>query len=265
MKHLIKHVTRYRYPAPVNYSIQTLRLTPRRDDHQHALRWQIQTPGEIQPQVDAYGNVTHTLTLHRTHSEIEIHAVGQVDIHPLAQGHVGDEEERLPVYIYGVPTALTQCDDTVRDFCRRVVPSGLHTPQDVLTLAGAIRERVAYQPGMGSAPMPAPETLSARRGGSHDQTHLLLACVRAFGTPARFVSGYWHEAGDDAASHGWADVWLAGHGWVSVDVSHATFASDGHCRLAVARDYESASPVRWLHGVAATLSMNVSVQVQTSH
>mgnify|MGYP002040061806 FL=1 len=64
MKHLIKHVTRYRYAAPVNYSIQTLRLTPRRDDHQHALRWQIQTPGEIQPQVDAYGNVIHTLTLH---------------------------------------------------------------------------------------------------------------------------------------------------------------------------------------------------------
>lgn len=265
MKHLIKHVTRYRYAAPVNYSIQTLRLTPRRDEHQHALRWQIQTPGEIQAQVDAYGNVTHTLTLHRSHTEIEIQAVGQVDIHPLAQGHVGDEDERLPVYIYGVPTALTQCDTSVRDFCRYVVPRGVHTPEDVLRLSAAIRERVAYTPGVADAPTSAVQALAAGRGGSRGQTHLLLACVRAFGTPARFVSGYWHEAGEDAANHGWADVWLARHGWVSVDVSHACFASDGHCRLAVARDYESASPVRWLHGAAAALSMSVSVQVQTSH
>lgn len=265
MKHLIKHVTRYRYAAPVNYSIQTLRLTPRRDDHQHALRWQIQTPGEIQPQVDAYGNVIHTLTLHRTHSEIEIHAVGQVDIHPLAQGHVGDEDDRLPVHIYGVPTALTQCDDSIREFCRHVVPGGMQTPEDVLRLSAAIRERVAYAPELGDAPMTAAQVLAAGRGGSQDHTHLLLACVRGFGTPARYVSGYWHMAGDDAASHGWADVWLARHGWVSVDVSHACFASDGHCRLAVARDYESASPVRWLHGAAAALTMKVSVQVQTSH
>jgi len=42
---------------------------------------------------------------------------------------------------------LTQCDDTIRDFCRRVAPRGMHTPEDVLNLSAAIRERVAYTPG----------------------------------------------------------------------------------------------------------------------
>ena len=31
MKQIITHVTHYRYTAPVTYSIQTLRLTPRDD------------------------------------------------------------------------------------------------------------------------------------------------------------------------------------------------------------------------------------------
>ena len=34
MKQIITHVTHYRYTAPVTYSIQTLRLTPRDDEHQ---------------------------------------------------------------------------------------------------------------------------------------------------------------------------------------------------------------------------------------
>ena len=40
MKQIITHVTHYRYTAPVNYSIQTLRLTPReagRDETQEGL------------------------------------------------------------------------------------------------------------------------------------------------------------------------------------------------------------------------------------
>ena len=95
MRHLVKHVTRYRYAAPVSYSIQTLRLTPRLDDHQRALRWHIQAPGDIQAQVDAYGNVAHTLILNRRHHEVEIQVTGQVEIEPRAQGHVGQEDHRL--------------------------------------------------------------------------------------------------------------------------------------------------------------------------
>ena len=42
MRHLIRHTTRYHYTDPVSYSIQLLRLTPRRDEHQRVLRWNIE-------------------------------------------------------------------------------------------------------------------------------------------------------------------------------------------------------------------------------
>ena len=77
MKQIITHVTHYRYTAPVTYSIQTLRLTPR-DEHQRVLRWHIEAPGALERQVDAYGNITHTLTLNRPHTDIELRVVGQV-------------------------------------------------------------------------------------------------------------------------------------------------------------------------------------------
>ena len=57
MKQIITHVTHYRYTSPVAYSIQTLRLTPRDDEHQRVLRWHIEAPGELDKQVDAYGNI----------------------------------------------------------------------------------------------------------------------------------------------------------------------------------------------------------------
>ena len=72
MKQIITHVTHYRYTAPVTYSIQTLRLTPRDDEHQRVLRWHIEAPGALERQVDAYGNITHTLTLNRPHTDIEL-------------------------------------------------------------------------------------------------------------------------------------------------------------------------------------------------
>jgi transglutaminase-like putative cysteine protease len=263
MKHLIKHVTRYRYTAPVNYTIQTLRLTPRADDHQRALRWHIWAPGSLEEQMDAYGNVTHTLTLNRPHSEIEIRVTGQIEIDPLDHGLVRGEESRLPLHAYCVPTPLTQCDDSIRRLCREVLPNGLRTPQDLLVLAGAICDRVAYEPGTTDVTTAASEVLALGRGVCQDHAHLFLACVRGLGAPARYVSGYYATSGaDTAASHAWADVWLPSEGWVSVDVTNRAFTSDGHCRLAVARDYDSASPVRGVRHGGGDESMTVSVQVQ---
>ena len=81
MKQIITHVTHYRYTAPVTYSIQTLRLTPRDDEHQRVLRWHIEAPGALEQQVDAYGNITHTLTLNRPHTEIEPVSYTHLDVY----------------------------------------------------------------------------------------------------------------------------------------------------------------------------------------
>src|SRR6267378_6068705 len=72
-----------------------------------------------------------------------------------------------------------------------------------------------------------------------------------------------HE--QEAASHAWADVWIGGEGWVSVDVTHRVLARERHCRLAIGRDYLTAAPVRGVRTGGGDESMQVKVSVRSEH
>lgn len=65
---------------------------------------------------------------------------------------------------------------------------------------------------------------SERRGNCTDIHSLLIGMARAAGIPARFVMGFPVPAGDEgeiAGYHCWADLYIAGVGWVPVDASEA--------------------------------------------
>jgi transglutaminase-like putative cysteine protease len=96
-----------------------------------------------------------------------------------------------------------------------------------------------------------------------DQAHVFIACCRARGIPARYVSGYVHP-GDapHAASHAWADAYLPEQGWISIDVTHRRFASSSLCRLAIGRDYLSASPVRGVRIGGGDETMEARVNIR---
>src|SRR5260221_8266290 len=68
----IRHETWYRYERPVKYSVQSLHLTPRRDLSQRALTWSIAAPGRRLEQIDAYGNISHLLTIEEPHHDLNL-------------------------------------------------------------------------------------------------------------------------------------------------------------------------------------------------
>jgi transglutaminase-like putative cysteine protease len=259
----IRHDTVYRYDATVHYSIQQLRLTPVSGASQIVRRWFLDAPGKLDSAFDAYGNVLHTLVLNRPHDEIRVHVSGEVDTMPLIDGRLNEDAGPIPLEHYTCSTRLTDADPAVCELAHSVPP--LDSPAALIALAERIIERVPFQSGVTAVTSTAAQALTLGRGVCQDHAHLMLACCRARGVPARYVSGY-IEPGevDDAASHAWVDVWLAGIGWVSVDVTHAAFASDVYCRLAAARDYEAASPVRGrrIGGLAERLDVSVAVSAQ---
>ena len=257
----IRHETRYVYEEPVSYSIQTLKLTPRADHGQRILTWRITTPGERIEQVDPYGNLTHVVTVEQPHREMRILVEGVAEIDDTTPA--GPDASRLPPLAYLSPTSLTRPSDAVRDLASRCIGRHPGSRRAVLDLASAIREAVVYQPGVTDVTHAADEVLAMGVGVCQDQTHVLLACCRAAGIPARYVSGYLHtgEAGE-TASHAWADVWLDDEqAWVSLDVTHAEHAGARHCRLAVGRDYLDAAPVRGVRRGGGQESMTVAVRV----
>jgi transglutaminase-like putative cysteine protease len=132
-----------------------------------------------------------------------------------------------------------------------------------MTLALAVRGVMDYVPGVTEVSDTAAHAFHLQRGVCQDHAHVMIACCRSLGIPARYVSGYLLTARDDhIASHAWVDVWLARHErWFSIDVTNGVPGGLQHCRLAVGRDYLDACPVRGVRrgGGAETMSAKVEV------
>jgi transglutaminase-like putative cysteine protease len=256
----ILHRTVYRYGAPAHYTIQVLRLTPRVEPQQRTLRWSLHAPAPLVESRDAFGNVTHVLTIARPHASIEIDAHGEVEVEPLFEGRL-PERGGLPPLAFAVATRLTAADERVREIAARELRGATATA--LLDFACAIRDEIDYVPGITDVASTAAEALALGRGVCQDHAHAFIAGCRARGIPARYVSGYVHP-GDapHAASHAWADAWVEGEGWISIDVTHRCFASDHLCRLAVGRDYDSACPVRGMRAGGGEETMEARVNIR---
>lgn len=259
----IRHETIYRYTAPLAYTIQQLRLTPRPDPHQHVQSWHIATSGQCHAFTDAFGNLSHTLTVTGKHHEVRIVVDGIVDVTALDRGRLPEHDVLSPL-VFTVPTRLAEPLPPVAQFAAQHLAAGARS-SELLALAEAVRGAVQYQSGATGVTTSASDALQLGRGVCQDHAHLFIACCHTQNIPVRYVSGYIHAGDTDhAESHAWVDAWVDEvdfSGWVSIDVTHAQFASDMHCRLAVGRDYDSAAPVRGVRhgGGAETLSVRVDV------
>lgn len=260
MQFTILHRTVYRYSAPVQSTIQTLRLTPRTEPHQRARRWQLQAPGALTGNRDAFGNLAHVLAWHQPHREVAIEVRGEIEVDALHEGRLEEQGGVAPL-VFAVDTPLTEPDAALRDFAARHLRAA--TPHGLLDFALAVADAVAYEPGTTHVRTTAAAALAQGRGVCQDHAHVFIAGCRAQGIPARYVSGYFYTPREaHAASHAWADAWLPDAGWISIDITHRCFAGDALCRLAVGRDYDGACPVRGLRVGGGEESMDVRVAMQ---
>lgn len=264
----IRHETRYRYEGTVGYSIQSLKLTPRSEPGQRVLSWRIATPGERIEQVDPYGNVTHVVTVEAPHDELRIVVEGVVEV--TSPGDEGSHLQPLvgelsPLAFLG-PTPLTRADSVIRTIADRHLGRHPATRATLLDLVAGVQQAVQYEPGVTDVGHAAIEAVELGSGVCQDQAHVYLACCRAAGVPARYVSGYLYTgATGEVASHAWADAWLGPEeGWLSVDVTHGQVAGPAHCRLAVGRDYLDAAPVRGVRRGGGRETLSVAVRLAPS-
>jgi len=258
----IRHETVYRYSHRVDHSVQIARLTPRPEPGQRTLRWSLASPGRQVEQIDAFGNITHLITVDEPIEEIHLLAEGLVDTSD-AEGWLPTEEAGLSPLAFLASTRLTEPDDAIGRLAARWRPDAARDPETLLEIAGAIRDAVVWEHGITTVDHDAAEALALGRGVCQDHAHLFAAVCRLLGVPVRYVSGYFHPAGEQAvASHAWADAWLgAERGWFSVDITHGSTAGASHCRLAVGRDYLDAGPVRGVRRGGGEEALHVAVNV----
>lgn len=288
------HETRYEYAPPVETAKHMAHLRPREMPGQelvsHRLAVTPQPAGQSDA-VDVYGNSRAFFSLQSPHDELVVlaHSVVRTRAQqPPDEAHTPVPWERVrDRFRYHAGAAWDAASEFVfaspyvprhEDFLAYARPS--FAPGTAL-LAGAadlmrrIHADFTYESDSTDVHTPAVDALAQRKGVCQDFAHIMIACLRALGLPARYVSGYLLTApapgqprlvGSDA-SHAWASVYLPDAGWCDFDPTNdrSGWGSPGedYVTLAIGRDYSDVSPVRGvLHGGGANHALHVGVTVQ---
>lgn len=264
MRLRIHHATHYEYDSPVSYAVQALCLAPASGASQSVVQWQVQAPGRLFEARDGYGNRTHTYTLARPLARSTVRADGEVHTHGVARWTEPPAAGVVSPWFYLRTTALTEPQTRLAGWARERL-AGPATPQALLALADAVRERVQYRSGHTDVQTSAAEAFDGGKGVCQDQAHVFIAACRAAAVPARYVSGYFYDAAaPELASHAWADVCLdaAAGDWISIDVTHACLIDERHVRLAVGPDYAACAPIRGVRHGGGEERMDVYVDIR---
>jgi transglutaminase-like putative cysteine protease len=285
MIYSVRHATTYHYADAVTLSSHRLRLTPRNTPRQTVRRFAIDVAPAthtLAAERDAFGNATHQLDIRESHSTLTIEARSVVEIAPeapelgftpwedaVAAARAPTTPKALEAALYTLPSTYTAADDAIEDYGRASFLQGRPVLEAARDLTARIFADFAYDPDATHASTLAIDSFADRHGVCQDFAHVFLACCRALGVPARYVSGYLLTRPPEGqeklvgadASHAWAAVWCPVAGWVDFDPTNDVVPNVEHITCAWGRDYADVGPVQGvvLGGGGHTISVAVDV------
>ncbi len=279
MYYHIRHLTRFRYSAPVNESVMEVRMQPRSDGFQRLHTFQMTTipRATLFSYRDVLGNVVHHFDVPGRHKLLTIIAEALVEVleppplPPLdcdawlaldALVASGEQWEMLQ------PSRFAYASDLLRSFADELkVQRGSDPLTTLCWLTGCIYHAFEYAPGSTHVHSPVDDALRTRRGVCQDFAHIMIALARMLGIPCRYVSGYLfhraedHDRSEADATHAWVEALLPGVGWVGFDPTNNLIAGSRHIRVAIGRDYADVPPSRGVYKGQATSELDVAVRV----
>lgn len=265
MRLAIRHSTRYGFSQPVAHGLQRLRLRPKSTHGQEVLEWHMALEGaRIEAEYEDHNhNATSLVSVDAGVSAIAVTCTGLVETSDKA-GVIGRHTGHMPMWAFLEQTELTRPGPGMRAICAGVDNVGGDSLAALHALSRAVLDAVRYEIGHTTAATPAEQAVTAGRGVCQDHAHVLIGCARAFGIPARYVSGYlmMNDRIDQEAGHGWAEGFVEGLGWVGFDVSNGICPDARYVRVATGRDYREAAPVTGLSWGAGETVLTVDLAVE---
>lgn len=283
----ISHVTHYDYASRVDLAMHLLHLQPlsRADQQLEDFRLDIDPPAtRNQASLDYFGNPQQHLTLTTPHHALTVRAESRVRrlaaATPKPSASLAWESVRaamryragqpwLPAAEFCFPSAFVPLHPAFQAYAQLEFTPGRPLLEAAIGLMARIHHEFTYATASTDLTTPALEAFSRRQGVCQDFAHIMIACLRSLGLPARYVSGYLltqpppgqpRLLGVDA-SHAWLAVWCPQHDWVELDPTNNLIAAQSHAVIACGRDYADVAPLRGViqGGGSHTLSVAVSV------
>ena len=295
MKLHVVHDTHYEYTPAVETAQHVVHLKPRDTPSQQLLRHElVVTPVEAHrgERIDVYGNTRTFFALQSAHEELRVVADSMVltavpTPAPLGPGgspaweavreqfrfRAGGRWDAATEFVFA-SEYVPRHDDFVA-YARPSCPPGRTVLDAAHDLMRRIHAEFRYESDATEVDTPALKALALRRGVCQDFAHIMIACMRSMGIPARYVSGYLlttpppgqrRLVGSDA-SHAWVEVYAPAPGggpgaWYGFDPTNDRAPGHDYIVLAIGRDFGDVSPMRGLlfGGGDHTLEVGVTVE-----
>ncbi|HOB61487.1 MAG TPA: transglutaminase family protein [Candidatus Competibacteraceae bacterium] len=289
MRYTITHRTLYQYSSGVVLCHNEARLLPRETP------WQLCRPSQIRirprpalslERQDFFGNRVLYFAIQDVHYRLEVTVATEVRVlnerpfdetsssPPWEQARQALWESLDPEIIEARTLALDSPFVKTRPaflaYAEPSFPPGRPLLEAVADLNQRIYREFKYDPHFTTVATPLDEVLSERRGVCQDFAHLAIACLRALGLAARYVSGYLETlpppgqarlVGADA-SHAWLAVYVPGIGWAEFDPTNNCMPREKHVTLAWGRDYGDVAPLRGVMTGGGSHALKVAVDVE---
>lgn len=289
MQYQVTHTTKYTYPQPVSLCHNIARLLVRNSDGQVCTNTSIAInpePDILQEYDDYFGNRVIYFAIQKEHRELMVTIQSTVE-KQLQQNQVldfykdiswesarqmllepGDANFEARQFVY--ETSYTKSSDEILQYTLPSFAPGRSVFEAVKDIMHRIYKDFEFDPGFTTLATPLSQVMAARKGVCQDFAHLAIACLRAMGLPARYVSGYIETLPPEGkeklvgvdASHAWFSVFIPNTGWVDFDPTNNILPGLQHITIGWGRDYADITPLKGIIQSSGTHELAVSVDVR---
>ncbi|MEM7576074.1 MAG: transglutaminase family protein [Planctomycetota bacterium] len=273
MQYAIRHETEYRYAQPVTLEHVSAHLRPRAVAFQTCQNFALDitpTPMQLREYCDYFGNPCTHFMIEGPHERLLVSATCRVHVRdrdkPTEGGCSAWESLRdalradvsqagLEAFQYTFDSPLASGSHELRSYVSKSFKPGRPVFDAAQDLNRRIHQDFTFDPVATDVTTPVSKVFAERRGVCQDFAHLMIACLRTIGLPARYVSGYLRTEpppgkprliGADA-SHAWVSVYGAaagGSGWLDLDPTNDCVVGSDHVTVAWGRDFADVTPVK---------------------
>jgi transglutaminase-like putative cysteine protease len=281
------HTTTYTYGDTVSICYTEARLAPRNSNGQTLIEHNLTIEPEPDFAVarsDFFGNALTAFSLQQPHQTLTITSRSLVEtreaeaIHPgltppweqvraVVRRHDTDETFDAFQFVFESPRVALMPE--FAEYATPSFPEGRPVLEGAFDLCHRIHADFKYSTAATTVSTPVEEALRERHGVCQDFAHVMIACLRSLGLPARYVSGYLQTGANAVganASHAWVSVFCPGFGWLDLDPTNDVMPSSRHITLGWGRDYSDVPPVKGvaLGGGDQTIAVEVKVAPATA-
>lgn len=278
----ITHRTVYRYSDDVTSSYGRGFLTPRDLPWQRCLSHLLvidPDAADSSTSRDAYGNISSYFHVTERHRTLSITSRSVVEVDPFAPEHYSGASAKAPWELarpvggdgalaaeFTLDLAPPEITDAVRSYAAPSFVPGRPLIEVLRDLTSRIYSDFTYRSGSTTVSTQVAEVLAAREGVCQDFARLAIACLRANGLAASYVSGYLatdpppgkeRMIGVDA-THAWASVWTPQNLWLGMDPTNDQMVDERYIVAGFGRDYADIAPLR---GIIYTDSVSSVIEV----